>query len=363
MAEKYQISEVLNRKTLKKFLRLPDDIYQNRPHFIKPLHLHTQMMLGPLKEKNKHLFLAERNGTVVARIAIKTITIESELFLHYGFFECTVDHPNATIELFEHAQKMYPKHVVKGPYHFQMEEPYVGTLIKGFSQDPYIFMPYNPDYYDEYLKNAGLEKAMDLLTYDLDLTSCPEKIQKIARRGEKRGVSVRWIEPKRLKEEVTIIADIFNDSLSDNWGFEPITDDQLDEMLMVFKYVIDPRLVCFIVKDGKEIGCSIALPNLNPIIRLAKGRLHLAFIWKLFTQRRKFKTARGYALGMRKGSQGTGNVCQLVDALYRRGVEIGIERVEISWVLENNRPMTQMSQSIGGRHNKTYRIYEKPALQ
>lgn len=354
-----QVVEVESRGLLKRFLRLPDEIYRNNPHYIKPLDLHTRMMLGALSQKNKNVLLAMKDGRAIARVAAKVHAHGPGDWLHFGFFECAEGEKEAAQALFAHLQTLYPRHGLRGPYHFRMEDPYVGNLVQGHDQEPFVFMPYSQPFYDEYLRACGLDKAVDLLTYKVKVISCPEQIRRIAERGRRRGVGIRWLNPKDLKNEVRVVADIFNDALSENWGFEPITDDQLDEMFMLFKYIIDPRLVCFTVKDGRETGCVILLPDLNPVIATARGRLTPSFLWRLFTQRRRYKSTRGYALGMRKGHEGSGNVCQLIEAMYDRAVEIKMEYCEISWVLENNRPMTELSQSIGGFHNKTYRVYER----
>jgi hypothetical protein len=37
----------------------------------------------------------------------------------------------------------------------------------------------------------------------------------------------------------------------------------------------------------------------------------------------------------------------------------GLERVELSWILEDNMPMRRVCEGVGGRAYKTYRVYEK----
>ena len=38
---------------------------------------------------------------------------------------------------------------------------------------------------------------------------------------------------------------------------------------------------------------------------------------------------------------------------------LGIRRVELSWVLEDNAPMRHLAESVAARPYKTYRVYEK----
>ena len=37
----------------------------------------------------------------------------------------------------------------------------------------------------------------------------------------------------------------------------------------------------------------------------------------------------------------------------------GLERVELSWILEDNMPMRRVCEGVGARAYKTYRVYEK----
>jgi hypothetical protein len=40
-------------------------------------------------------------------------------------------------------------------------------------------------------------------------------------------------------------------------------------------------------------------------------------------------------------------------------VRAGYERVELSWILEDNLPIRRVIEDLGARVYKTYRIYEK----
>jgi hypothetical protein len=37
----------------------------------------------------------------------------------------------------------------------------------------------------------------------------------------------------------------------------------------------------------------------------------------------------------------------------------GVQKVELSWILEDNRPMRHIIESLGADAYKTYRVYEK----
>jgi hypothetical protein len=49
----------------------------------------------------------------------------------------------------------------------------------------------------------------------------------------------------------------------------------------------------------------------------------------------------------------------IIDALRQALTRTGVREVEMSWILEDNRPMRHMIESLGARAYKTYRVYEK----
>ena len=49
----------------------------------------------------------------------------------------------------------------------------------------------------------------------------------------------------------------------------------------------------------------------------------------------------------------------MLESLRRGLTKEGLERIELSWMLEDNLPMRRVIESIGGRICKTYRIFEK----
>ena len=52
-------------------------------------------------------------------------------------------------------------------------------------------------------------------------------------------------------------------------------------------------------------------------------------------------------------------VFMMIHAAQEPSLKRGVKKVELSWILENNKGMNDIIQSIGGRVYKTYRIYDK----
>ncbi len=351
---------------MKEFLNLPFKIYDEKvfPKYVHPLRLHMKMMMGKLGIAGKKFFLAKVDGQTVARLGVKTHKHGINETLNFGFFEAMEGNQAAVTRMFEEAQKFAPQLKMMGPFHFRMEDPYIGVLIEGYDREPYFLMSYNPPYYDEYIRNAGLETSMDLFTYQIDDPhGLAAVVHENAEKSAQQGVTVRQLNPKNLKTEARTIARIFNDALSKNWGFEEFMEEQIKEMVQMFQLFIDPQIVALAQKDGTDVGCLIMLPNYNPIIKSSKGRLTLNLLWSYFRRRKLINTCRGYALGVLKEYHGYGIGSALTKAMFEIGNKAGYVECEISWILANNGPMNELSKAMGGRHNKVYRIYEKTPVQ
>jgi len=363
--DQIEVVEVTSGRELKEFLTLPHSIYTDPTSpYVMPLEMHMKMMMGKLGAAQKHFFLAKVGGKTIARLGVKTHTNEGHTRLHFGFFECHPDFPEATKIMIDKAHAKYPSLEMMGPFQFRQEDPYVGILVEGFNLDPYFMMPYNPPSYDHMMKGAGLSGTMDLFTYQLNgYEGLPDIVKENAAKANKElKITMRTLDPKNLDKEARIIAGIFNEALSDNWGFEEFLDDQVKEMVMLFKLFIDPRVVAFAQVDGKDIGCLIMIPNYNHLIKPSKGKLGPGLLMRYFGRNKTTNSIRGYALGVLKKYQGHGVGSALTDAMFKMGVPIGYGTCEVSWVLANNNSMNDLAKAMGGKQNKVYRIYSKPPL-
>src|SRR5690606_38008887 len=220
-------------------------------------------------------------------------------------------------------------------------------------------------YYGEYLEKCGLTKTMDLYTYELSAARPVDKlIVENANRARQNGYRIRFPDKKKLREEATIIAKIFNDALSENWGFEEFIKEQVDEMVLMFKFFLDLRVIALVHKGGKDVGCLIMIPNFNSMIKPSKGKLTLSLLWR-YLRRQKYTDGklRGYALGVLKEHHGQGIGSLLVDEMYKIGPSLGYNYAEISWVLANNGPMNELSKAMNGKQSKVYRIYDRTPLE
>ncbi|MBT9587515.1 hypothetical protein IV102_29505 [bacterium] len=358
----YTLKQIRRWTHLIDFFSLERKVYRVTPGLWCPtLTPYTWMSMGKLNEPEKLFAIAYRGKQPVARAGFKVHRAHGYEALHFGYFEALPDTHEEVRALVELGHQLAPHLPMRGPHHFRLEDPYTGLLVDGFDFEPHFLMSYNPPYYQDLLAGAGLNKSMDLYTYRyLNTDIKPDIMKGRADRAATKGIVVEPMRSGDLRRQVTQIAEVFNDALSQNWGFEPIEGAQLEDLMLLARFVLDPNMVFLAYQNSHPIGCIIVLPNLNPMLRASNGSLNPKFMWKYLTRNRWVDSYRGYALGVRKEYRADEVTAALINAAMERGKQIHWRELEISWVLESNRPMNALAQALGGKRNKTYRLLERP---
>lgn len=282
----------------------------------------------------------------------------------FGFFESVSDQEVSNALLYTVCNELKGRGMktIRGPMNFSTNEE-CGFLVEGFGLYPMLMTPYNPPYYDSLMKGYGMQKAKDLFAFIHDVRhKLPEKVLRVAAIAEKRGIRVRPADKKRFNEEMRIFKDVYNSAWEENWGFIPLTDEELDYLGGRLRQIAVPELTLIAEDDGKPVGFMGLLPDFNYVLKQMKGSLNPVTILKALYYARKIKDLRLLLLGIKREYRNRG-----VDALlFREGFEGirkgGYRRVEFSWILEDNLPVQRLVEMIGSRLYKKYRIYEK-ALQ
>jgi hypothetical protein len=376
------IRPIHSKADRKKFVDLPFRLYAHDPNWVPPLKSEALGLITP--EKNgwfshakAQLFLAEQGGRVVGRISAHIDTLALTMPATKGFGPgCgqfgLFDAENETIgkaliaaaEGWLRDQGMTR---VLGPISMSVwEEP--GLLIEGFDHPPTVMMGHAKPEYRSWIEGAGYQPAKELRTYDLDITQdFPPLIERIIASGEKNPrIRIREVDKSKFDEEAAIILSILNDAWSDNWGFVPLTQPEIDDVGVKLKPIVFNDLIRIAELDGKPVAFMITLPDLNEAIAPLNGNL-LPFGWiKLlwWLRRPKVKTMRVPLMGVVKELQASRMASQLafmmIEYIKRASVtRYGATRGEIGWILDDNQGMNAIAEAINCRINKVYMVYEK----
>lgn len=367
------VTVVSSKDERKRFIEFIYDFYQDAEHWVPPLRMDQKKLIDTDKNPFFHnaeieLFIAEKDGKDVGRIAAivdhRFNDFHKTKTGHFGFFECINDQHTANLLFRVASDWLRDKGMNKvvGPASPSMMDT-IGVLIDGFDRDPYVLMPYNYAYYDDLIKASGFQKEMDLYAYMVDTeTVSMDRMNRAMKIVKHRlpDINIRPVDLKNLKSEIDIVRDIFNQAWKKNWGFIPLTEAEFDAVAKDLKFIIDTDFAHIAEMEGKPVGFSIGIPNINEILKTMNGNLFPFGIFKLLWKKRKLNSLRTALMGVVPEHQGKG-----IDALlHHRSIQNGLKgenktESEMSWVLESNPEMIRVAERIGGKLDKTYRMYSK----
>jgi hypothetical protein len=370
MAE-LEIIPVRGKAELERFIRVPEVLLRDDPHYVPPLRSERRAALTPagnpfFTHAEAQFWLARRDGQDIGRIsAQQDHLVPDKAVGHFGML-AAIDDPQVFAALLSTAEQWLRARGlarVQGPFSLSINEE-MGALIDGFDTPPMLLMPHDQPHLGRSIAAQGYAKIRDVYAYVCDSTSAalPPAAAAMVARGMPAGVTMRHMRTETLAADIASLVDIFNDAWEDHWGFVPITRE---EMARAMKPLLHERLVWFAEVAGEPGAFGLCLPNLNEAIRDLSGRL-LPFGWAKLLWRLKvagLKSGRVPLMGVRRRYADTilGRLLPLhvVEALRRESRAMGIATVEIGWVLEDNLPMRHLAEAVGGRAYKTYRVYEK----
>ncbi len=366
------IEEVKNQKDLMTFTRFPWEIYQGNRQWTPPLVKDLLLKFSPEHPFRSHsemiLLLARHEEKIVGRIAgiidHHYIEFHKEKVGFFGFFESIPEArvANTLLQKIADWLKDHGMEWMAGPMNPSTNDE-CGLLIEGFDSPPCLMMPFNPRYYPSLLEGFGLMKKMDLYAYLLEESSFLwDRLDRITQRLRKREpqLHIRPIQLGRLDEELKIIKDIYNQAWSRNWGFVPLTDEEINLLAKELKPLVVSDLVLFAYWGEDPIGFSVSLPDYNVVLKHLNGKLGLLGLLKFFYYSKKIDKIRVMLLGIKPDFQKKGVEGLLYVETFRNGIKKGYHRAECSWILEENVLMQHGIEAMGGKRYKTYRIYEIP---
>jgi hypothetical protein len=361
-----------------RFLAVPGPLYRGDPRYVAPLRRELHALLDPGRNPwHRHaelaLFVARRGRETVGRIAAirdrRYDRVRAAPLGFFGFFDCVDDRACAAALLAaaEGWARARGAREMQGPVSPSMHDQ-CGTLVEGFDSPPVIQMPYNPRYHADLLAACGYRKAQDLLAYEFDLSQAVRPaLARIAGAVEARGdFQIRTIDLRRFASEVEIVRGLYNAAWEVNWGFVPLTPDEMVWRAAQLKQLIDPRVALVVeARHGaavEPVGFALAVPDVNEILVGLKGRLTPLALYRLIRGLRRVRTLRLLLLGVVAGYRKRGLEALLIREMHVRAARAGVTRAELSWVLEDNVVMNRTIVKAGGRPYKTYRIFGRPLL-
>jgi hypothetical protein len=388
MAGAIQIIEANTKADKTRFVDIQFALNKTDPAWVPPLKMDAMELLTPGKNpwyEHGHiqLFIATRDGKDVGRISAHIDHLWLDMpaeqgggrdIGNWGLFEAEdQDVANALIARAEGWLRKEGMAKAVGPISISIwDEP--GLLIQGHDHSPTVMMGHHNPRYEAWIEAAGYGKIKDLHTYELDISKqFPSIVQRIVASGERNPrITIRKVNKKNFAQEAALILSILNDAWSDNWGFLPITDAEINYVGKKLKPIVFNELIRIAEVDGEPVAFMMTWPDLNEMQKDLNGELFpfgvVKLLWRLnggLSGKPKVRTMRVPLMGVKKKLQATRLASQLafmmIEYIRRDSVALfGASRGEIGWILEDNQGMVSIAQAIDSHINRVYRIYSKP---
>ncbi len=367
-----KVDPVRGLRDLRDFVALPFRLHAGTP-WIPPLKLEryaflTRKLNPYFTHGGAEYFLARRSDKVVGRITAQ-INHAFNDFHHnrwgmFGFLELEDDLEilQALLGAASTWLRSRGRERMVGPMDFVMNDG-AGVLIEGFEREPMIRQPWQPPYYQQLCEQTGLQKAMDLLIWELyfdDRKNMLPALPEIAARATSRhGIKIRKMSRLHLRRELDEFAKVYNAAWSKNWDFVPYSKQDLDGYALDLHLVYDRDWFMIAENDTETVAMAITIPDINQVLKKMRGRL-LPFGWWYYLNRGRIidRVLVGF-LGVLPEYRHTGVAAALYLEHFAVAGRTRRTGGEMGWILETNRAMNRGMEAMGGRIVKRYRVYEQ----
>jgi len=370
-----RIVPVKTRTDLHTFVRLPWKLYTYDAQWVPPLileRLHTFSQKNPFfKHATWQCWLAYRGQKPIGRISAQIDRLHLERYGEqttgfFGLLEAEEDSQvfQGLLGVAEEWLRQQGIIRVQGPFNLSINQE-CGLLVEGFDTPPMVMMGHALPYYGGLLEQNRYYKVQDLLAYQIDIHfRLPPGVTMFLNKA-KGSMRIRPLCRVKIEEDLKLIKEIFEDAWSENWGFLPFTEEEFSEIGQLLKFLVEDDFVQIAEINGQACAMLVALPNVHEVIKGLNGKL-LPWGWLkiLWGMRISYpRTARVALMGVRKPFQstpmGAAMAYGMIEAVRGGGLRKGIQTVELSWILEGNKRMSHILESLGAKPYKVYRLYQK----
>ncbi len=351
----------IKEKDIDSFFEVPFNIYKDN-HFVSLFKDDIKRFLStenPLFKKGDNFtyFTAIRDDTAIGRIVV-LIHHDSNLrhklnWAYFGYFDCENSDETAGLlmsKATEWARAQKASEIV-GCINFTFMQQ-IGVMTEGFENFPYSDQVYGPPYLPELLKKMGHESFFPMSTCeakisDIDMTQFEkEKIKKIENDPLYEFKEVGYFGVKKF------IADgcrVLNEGFDQNPFFTPITVEEFEFQAKDLMLVMDPGLTVVAYHNGRPVGITICIPDINPLLYSSKSKMGLKF----FTNFLKLKLVKKRAViifySVSPDFHGKGLNQAILKSVVTNLKKKGYQSLGITWIAEVNKSSLRQMDIISAK--------------
>lgn len=367
-----EVREVAGRKARTEFVSLPARVHRDHPGWVPPL-LSEELRFLDARKNPAHAYceclplMAFRDGQAVGR-AVGIVNhrynrLRGIRTARFGQLECVDDQAvaHSLLALLERWACRQGMTALVGPAGLTDQDP-EGLLVEGFEEEPALASYQNREYVARLLETEGYRKEVDYVVYRVPVPAVtPAVYRRIVARA-RASPTIRLIEFGRRRELTRYVRptlELMNEAFRDLSGFVPLDDTEIRDLERRFFSLIDPRFVKVVLARERIVGFVVGIPNINPGLRRAKGRL-LPFGWYHLLRARHRSDRLDLLIGaVREGYRGRGVDALMGEAMFRSARAAGFAYLDSHHELESNHRVRREMERVGGVVYKRYRIFGK----
>lgn len=363
-----------SKAELRRFLQLERELMAGEPLFVSATDADIERFLtgrSALCEGiEQSLFVASRGGRDVARCAAFVNRgwqqHHGEAAGFIGLFAAGTGVEAEVVEMLDQAEEWLGRRDVTrviAPFNGHAGVGLFGLQTDAFSEALNFPYAWAPPRYGDYLAAAGYHRSHPWWTFTTDLRS--ERYLAASKRAMAEArCRVRPIDKRRWAQEWETLTRLWNEGFSAEWEFQPFAVAELREYFDPLKPFVDPRQHLIAEMDGEPAGFCIGLPDLNPLLRKARGRAGPATITRLALTRfgpRGLRPRRAglIAIALLPEHRGRRIGQALTATLYHRYAQLGLDEVEYGLVNDSNRASRSLAESLGGEGRVIFHHFDK----
>ena len=354
-----QFKIVSNKQELSAFYRISNEVYKNIPLHRSTEEDITKLLIEGPSAFHQHAsvspYLITRGSKTVGRFALINDTHLPQ-YTQVSFFEALPDLYGIDTLIIELARIEFPDSTkivfgLNGHLNYG-----AGFLLNKYNQPPVFGLPYTPEYYTEYFKNLKMRK---MVSFRFSTLPFFDYLDKMGDHPDLKGITVRKLNKKKLKEETALYTYLNNSCFPDHpfWANREVMEDF--ELFHPFRFLIREENLLFAEKDGNAIGFFLWYPDFNELVKGPQplGVKHV-LKYKWFNP---IKTFRFTEIAVLQKYQVSHAVQAMILCAIKYIRKMGIEQGEGGFIFEENIRSISMTkrflQRVSGEKMEAYRQY------
>lgn len=249
-----QIIDVIKADRLEDFLKLPKQIYANDPYYRPGNHGQEIQVLLQKNPNTRVLLIADK---------ARMVLIPTPEFGMIGYFDAHNDQ-TAVDTLFDAAFKYFKSlglHRVIGPMNGDTWHSY--RLNCGPYTEPFLFEPYNPEYYPKLWQQSGFDVIAEYYSKRIDdIASMIPLLEPKYQRAIDQGFQFRIFDATQFDAELNTLYDISCKAFVDNFLYTEISFEDFYALYKPAEKMLIPILIVIVTDStGKALGYLFGMPN------------------------------------------------------------------------------------------------------